>query len=38
MTATCISTSAAYGTVVEAFVRLHTAVYDLKRRTEHFGG
>jgi alpha-amylase len=26
----------AYGTVVEAFVRLHTAVYDLKRRTEHF--
>ena len=26
----------AYGTVVEAFVRLHTAVYDLKRRAEHF--
>ncbi len=24
----------AYGTVVEAFVRLHTALYDLKRRAE----
>lgn len=27
-----------YGTVVEAFVRLHTAVYDLKRRTERYDG
>ena len=27
----------AYGTVVEAFVRLHTALYDLKRRVEHDG-
>ena len=26
----------AYGTVVEAFVRLHTAVYDLKRRAEQY--
>ena len=26
----------AYGTVVEAFVRLHTAVYDLKRRVESY--
>jgi alpha-amylase len=26
----------AYGSVVEAFVRLHTAVYDLKRRAEHW--
>ncbi|MBV9850911.1 MAG: glycoside hydrolase family 57 protein [Armatimonadetes bacterium] len=26
----------AYGTVVEAFVRLHTAVYDLKRRAERY--
>lgn len=25
----------AYGTVVEAFVRLHTALYDLKRRVDH---
>ena len=27
----------AYGTVVEAFVRLHTALYDLKRRLEQHG-
>ena len=26
----------AYGTVVEAFVRLHTALYELKRRAEQF--
>ena len=26
----------AYGTVVESFVRLHTAVYDLRRRCEHW--
>jgi alpha-amylase len=27
----------AYGTVVESFVRLHTAVYDLRRRADHWG-
>ena len=26
----------AYGTVVESFVRLHTALYDLKRRAEEY--
>ena len=26
----------AYGSVVEAFVRLHTALYDLKRRVEEY--
>jgi len=28
----------AYGSVVEAFIRLHTAVYDLKRRAEGYEG